>query len=186
MTAALLQAMYAPLDYIHGARVDFALPAADSSETFTPGLRQALNHALIKRLALPVRVDFDLTPADFSAQLIDNWQHLRQVAHLVGCKLARGTLAQHRYFGLLPDATRRFVALPIECPVIPLSAPLQPEQLELHGARYLLALCEQLPAALARRLPLVFAPGVADGVWQGHINRSLLTFAIDYAKTTPN
>ena len=51
-------------------------------------------------------------------------------------------------------------------------------------ADYLVQLQQNLPQALAQRLPLLFAP-VGNGALQGvNLNRSLLTFAFDYAKNT--
>jgi type III secretion system OrgA/MxiK family protein len=175
MNPSLLRVMYAPLDYIHAEH--FPSPRGSLPST----LQQAVNHTLIQRFSLPTKLDFSLTPSDFSQQLVENWKFLSHAAWLLGCRLARGSLAMGGHLAALPVIARRFIELPVPCPACPLNLPLTQPNLEMHGARYLFLLQPQLPDALAQRLALVFAPH-EQGAHQGHaLNRSLLTFAFDFA-----
>ncbi len=74
--------------------------------------------------------------------------------------------------------------MPLTCPAEELTGQVTRSTLELHGGRYLLAFRAQLPTPLAQRLALLLPSGVDLHPWQGAVNRSLLTFAFDYAKTT--
>jgi type III secretion system OrgA/MxiK family protein len=187
MTPQLLRVMYAPLDYIHPDRFSYtgngpagSVPAL----TMVPAISRTINHELIRRYALPVKLDFVLSHTNFSDRLVSEWHQVRRAAWLLGCKLARGSLARNGGYARLPDLARRFVAIPLDCPALELAQPVTSAGLEMHGAAYLLALRGQLPSALAERLPLLFEPATESKIWSGPLNRSLLTFAFDYAKTT--
>lgn len=178
---SLLRVMYAPLDYIHPKR--FKKPVADLSTS----LQQAVNHHLLKQYALPSALDFQLDSRDYSQQLVDGWKLLPKVAWLLGCKIARGSLAVSGRLAALPQVAQRFVALPIPCSAYPSDASVAESDFEQIGARYLYQLQSSLPVALAHRLPLVFAPesdNMDKFISDVPLNRSLLTFAFDYAKNS--
>lgn len=182
MSNVLLRVMYAPLDYVHSQR--FAKPAG----ALSPGVQQAINHHLIKQYSLPTALDFKIDAQDYSQQLIRDWKLLPKVAWLLGCKIARGSLAINGRFVALPQIAQRFIALPIPCSAYPSDVSVNESEFELIGARYLFQLQSSLPVAIARRLPLVFEPlsdnldrFISDDV---PLNRSLLTFAFDYAKNS--
>lgn len=181
---SLLRIMYAPLDYIHHAR--FKKPA----EGLSPSLQQAVNHSLIKRYQLETKFDFTVNSRDFSQHVVNDWRLLPKVAWLLGCKLVRGSLAANGQLATLPDAAHRFVALPIPCPAYQSNMAVSKSDIVLFGARYLYQLQPHLPAAIAQRLPLLFAPDAAlSASVSGDepaltLNRSLLTFAFDYAKNS--
>lgn len=176
MLPSLLRVMYAPLDYIHP--LYFSTP----KEAIPQALQQAVNHALIRRFELGTAVDFKLQSSDFSYLLVQQWHLIPDVAWLLGCKLARGSLAMNGRLASLPDLARQFIELPLACPPVPLTGPVTTESLRSHGARYLFLLQRQLPATLAQRLNLLFAPDVGESDKTAILNRSLLTFAFDYAK----
>jgi len=178
ITSELLRIMYAPLDYIHErhfSKPTCAMPSA---------LQQAVNHELIRRFSLSTAIDFPLQTRDFSHRLVVEWKSVPEVAWLLGCKLARGTLARYGQLATLPNMARRFVELPIACPAVELTMPVTKSSLEMHGARYLFLLQQQLPAALGQRLHLVFEPDKQTNYLECTLNRSLLTFAFDYAKNS--
>lgn len=178
MTAQLLRVMYAPLDYIHSDHFHL------SDVTLAPAVKSAINHQLIRRFDLSTALDFDLRSNDVGRRLVTEWDSVRQAAWLIGCKLARGTLARHGHFAKLPQSARQFVAIPLICPALDLTEPVTRSSLEIHGGRCLLALSPHLPVAIAQRLALLLPSGSERDPWQGPLNRSLLTFAFDYAKTT--
>lgn len=178
---SLLRVMYAPLDYVHPQR--FHKPA----EVLSSGVQQAVNHHLIRQYSLPTALDFSVSSGDFSQRLISDWKLLRKVAWLLGCKIARGSLAMSGQLIALPAVAQRFIALPVPCSATSSDASVSTSDIELIGARYLYQLQPQLPAALGQRLSLVFAPesDTADKLIPDlSLNRSLLTFAFDYAKNS--
>jgi type III secretion system OrgA/MxiK family protein len=183
---SLLRVMYAPFDYVHPQR--FIKPAGFLSA----GVQQALNHHLIKQYQLPTALDFAVETANFSQRLIKDWKLLPTVAWLLGCKIVRGSLAIGGRLAALPEIAQRFVVLPVPCPAYPSTfstgGTLSKSEIELVGARYLRQLQAQLPAALAQRLALVFSPEADNDVDQSipdwSLNRSLLTFAFDYAQNS--
>ena len=178
MMPALLRVMYAPLDYIHPDY--FPAPVCD----LPPAAQQVVNNTLIQKFGLTTSLDFSLKSSDFSQRLVADWHLVPRAAWLLGCKLARGSLAKSGQLATLPDIARRFIELPVACDPIPLNGPITRERLKEHGSRCLVQLQQNLPQALAQRLPLLFAP-VGNGALQGvNLNRSLLTFAFDYAKNT--
>lgn len=181
----LLRVMYAPLDYIHPQR--FKKPV----ESLSGSLQQAINHHLIQQHDLPTALDFAISSGDISQSLVTDWKLLPKAAWLLGCKIARGGLAIGGQFAALPAVAQRFIALPVPCAAYPSDTIVvaRPD-LELIGARYLYQLQPYLPAALAKRLPLVFGPdseqanSTADKVLSElPMNRSLFTFAFDYARS---
>jgi type III secretion system OrgA/MxiK family protein len=174
----LLRIMYAPLDYIHERH--FPKPVC----TMSSALQQAVNHALIKRFSLSTSIDFSLQASDFSQRLVVEWKNISEVAWLLGCKLARGTLARNGQLATLSNVARRFVELPISCPAFELTMPVTKSSLEMHGARYLFLLQQQLPAALRQRMQLIFESDKQTAYPGCTLNRSLLTFAFDYAKNS--
>jgi type III secretion system OrgA/MxiK family protein len=176
MNIDLLRTMYAPLDYIHPKR--FPKPADDLS----PVLQQVINRTLIQRFGLATALDFNLQSSDFSQRLVSDWKNIRRAAWLLGCKLARGNLAFNGQLATLPAAARQFIELPVACPSIPLDSLVDQFSLEMHGSRYVFLLAQHLPTALEQRLRLLFVTEKAphDCV----LNRSLLTFAFDYAKNS--
>ncbi len=177
MMTGLLRVMYAPLDYIHPGhftKPDCALTASE---------QQAINHTLIRRYRLKTSLDFPANSTEI-ARLAAAWGRIPQVAWLLGCKLARGSLAMNGQLAALPASARQFVELPVFCPSLFLNGPMTRAALEMHGARYLFQWQRQLPESLAQRLPLLFAPD-AGGPHESPVpNRSLLTFAFDYAKNS--
>lgn len=179
---SLLRIMYAPLDYVHPQR--FLKPA----EVLSPSLQQAVNHSLIQRFHLATALDFTINSGDFSQRVVTDWGLLRKVAWLLGCKLVRGSLAVSGQLAALPDVASRFVALPLPCPAYPSDVSVSTEDIERIGARYLYQLQPHLPAALAQRLPLLFAPETENtdnaNALPLSLNRSLITFAFDYAKNS--
>ena len=174
-TPALLRVMYAPLDYIHPSY--FPTP----SVALSPSVQLAVNHILIERFSLSTNIDFKLQASDFTQRLVSDWKLIPQVAWLLGCKLARGSLTMRGQLAGLPLMARRFIELPALCPACPLEFPITREKLELHGARYLAQLQSQLPHALAQRFSLMFAPEIHPTHPGVTLNRSLLHFAFDYA-----
>jgi type III secretion system OrgA/MxiK family protein len=178
MNSDLLRIMYAPLDYIHSNH--FAAPTV----TLTPALEQAINHTLIQRYALSTEINFLPQSSDFSLRLVSEWKNIPAAAWLLGCKLARGSLARSGQLATLPTIARRFIELPIACPAIELATPLVKSSLAVHGGRYLFLLKQNLPAALGQRLPLFFESDMAVEHHRCTLNRSLLTFAFDYAKNS--
>ena len=178
MTPALLRVMYAPIDYIHPHY--FPTPTVQLS----PALQTAVNHVLIERYALIKSIDFRLETRNFSEQVVANWKHVPKIAWLLGCKLARGSLALNGQLASLPREARSFIELPIACPAEPVDLKINRNKLELLGARYLYQLHSQLPAALGQRLELMFAPDMRQPLNGGGLNRSLLNFAFDHAKIT--
>lgn len=189
LSTLLLRVMYAPLDYVHPQR--FAKPAG----LLSSGVQQAVNHHLIKQYSLPTTLDFTLGSGDFSQRLVNEWKLLPIVAWLLGCKIVRGSLAMNGQFPVLPAVAQRFIALPVPCPALPSAVSVSKSDIELIGARYLSQLSPHLPLAIAKRLPLVFAPEpgdkenllsdlLSDSSVNSPINRSLLTFAFDYAKNS--
>jgi type III secretion system OrgA/MxiK family protein len=187
LSNSLLRVMYAPLDYVHTQR--FQQPALALSS----GMQQAVNHHLIKQYSLPTVLDFSVSSNDFSQRLISDWKLLPVVAWLLGCKIARGSLAMSGQLAALPALAQRFIALPVPCSAIASDVSVSKEEIEQIGARYLYQLKPQLPAAIAERLPLVFAPESAPEsdnadklIPDLSLNRSLLTFAFDYAKNSSN
>jgi type III secretion system OrgA/MxiK family protein len=180
---SILRVMFAPLDYIHPQR--FSKPA----EALSSGVQQAVNHHLIKQYSLPTALDFSVSSGDFSQRLISEWKLLPKVAWLLGCKIARGSLAMSGKLVGLPAVAQQFIALPLPCPATASDLAVSTADIEQIGARYLYQLKPQLPAAIAERLPLVFAPEsdtVDKLIPDLSLNRSLLTFAFDYAKNTSN
>ena len=174
MNTALLRIMYAPLDYIHPAYL--VRPAGSLS----PAVQLALNHLLIQRFSLITESDQLLPLNDLSAQVVSAWALLPQVAWLIGCKLARGTLAMNGQLASLSPLARQFIALPVSCPGIELSLPWSKENVTMHGAAAVLA--QTWPMALQQRLKLLFDPQTPAQLVGGTINRSLLSFAFDYAQ----
>jgi len=177
-TPALLRVMYAPLDYIHPHY--FPRPAA----ALTPSVQMAVNHTLIERFALSTSINFHLQVNDFSQRLVAEWKLVPQVTWLLGCKLARGSLAMGGQLANLPEHARRFIELPVICPACGIEAPVTRDKLELHGARYLAELRSQLPSALGQRFSLMFQPESQHPLPGVALNRSLLNFAFDYAKNS--
>lgn len=178
MNAALLRVMYAPVEYIH--QDHFPTPEI----ALTPAMQQAINNSLIRTFSLSTQLDFSLQASDFSQRLVRDWDLIKQAAWLLGCKLARGSMVMSGQLSRLPVHARRFIELPIACPSLVLGAPISQGRLENHGARYLYLLRNNLPHALGQRLPLMFS-SVEQNAHQGIIlNRSLLTFAFDYAQNT--
>lgn len=174
MNIALLRVLYAPLDYIHpvySVRPESGLPSA---------VQLALNHALIQRFSLTTQMDHLLPLNDFTARLVEAWALIPQVAWLLGCKLARGTLALNGQLAGLAPVARQFIALPVACPSIELTLPCTKENIIMHGAAALLA--QQWSPMLHQRLRLLFAPETADELAGCKINRSLVNFALDYAQ----
>jgi type III secretion system OrgA/MxiK family protein len=178
MMPALLRVMYAPLDYIHPDY--FPTPECE----ITPALQQAVNHTLIKRFELTTALDFSLKSSDFSQRLVADWHLAQRAAWLLGCKMARGSLAKTGRLATLPQLARRFIELPIACNPVELAGAITDARLEAHGARYLIQLQQQLPQALAQRLPLLFSRDESGPLQGMALDRSLLTFAFDYAKNT--
>jgi type III secretion system OrgA/MxiK family protein len=178
---SLLRVMYAPLDYIHPKR--FLKPTEDLS----PCVQQVVNNHLIKQYNLLTALDFSVGSDNFSQPLVSGWRLLPRVARLLGCKIARGSMARNGQFVALPLVAQRFISLPVPCPAYPSDASFSESDIELIGARYLYQQKPHLPAALAQRLSLVFAPEV-ENIDQTMpsltFNRSLLTFAFDYAKNS--
>ena len=89
----------------------------------------------------------------------------------------------------LPAIAQRFIALPLPCPAIASDISVSTADIEQIGARYLSQLQAQLPPALAERLFLVFAPEsdqIVKLIPDLSLNRSLLTFAFDYAQNPSN
>jgi type III secretion system OrgA/MxiK family protein len=180
MNPALLRVMYAPMDYIH--QDYFSAPGT----LLTPCMQQAVNHILIQRFSLLTKLDFSLQTSDFSQRLVQDWNLIPTVAWLLGCKLARGNMVIGGHIARLPVSARRFVELPIECPSVGLNVPVTKSHLEMHGARYLYILMRHLPLALGQRLPLMFGNGEQSPHSGLVLNRTLLTFAFDYATNTSN
>ena len=178
MNSDLLRIMYAPLDYIHANH--FAAPTI----ALAPALEQAINHTLIQRYALSTEINFSLQSSDFSQRLVSDWKNIPEAAWLLGCKLARGSLARSGQLATLPLVARRFIELPIACPAIELAVPLVKSRLAKHGGRYLFLLQKNLPIALGQRLPLFFESDLPVSPHGCTVNRSLLTFAFDYAKNS--
>lgn len=178
MTPSLLRVMYAPLDYVHVTR--FSKPGCGLSRA----VQQSVNRTLIQRYELTTALDFSISTGDFSQRLVDDWELLPTVAWLLGCKLARGSLARSGQLAALPVAAHRFIALPIACPACSSEIRVSSAQIELLGARYLYQLQENLPRALAQRLSLVFPADYDVMPINLSLNRSLLTFAFDYAKNS--
>jgi len=178
--SALLRVMYAPLDYIHP---DY-FPAA--VVPLAPVVQQAVNHTLIQRFSLATKLDFSLKTSDFSKRLVADWHLIPQVAYLLGCKLARGSLAVNGKLAELPVNARRFVELPVACPACYLAEPVTKANIELCGAHYLYLLQQHLPSALGQRLKLMFSTEKQVVSESMVLNRSLLTFAFDYAKNSSN
>lgn len=176
MMPSLLRVMYAPLDYIHPHY--FQTP----KEMIPQPLQQVVNHGLIQRLKLNTAVDFKLQSSDFSHLLVQKWDLISDVAWLLGCKLARGSLAVNGHLATLPNVARQFIELPLACPPHELVGAVTEDSIRLHGARYIFLLKQQLPVALAQRLSLLFSPEAGDADNASVLNRSLLTFAFDYAK----
>jgi type III secretion system OrgA/MxiK family protein len=177
MLPKLLRVMYAPLDYIH--------PGHFAASSIPQPLHHAVNHTLIQRFGLATAIDFQLQSADLSHLLVQEWHAIGDVAWLLGCKLARGSFAMNGQLLALPGVARQFIELPLACPAMPLAGPLgaaDADKIRQHGARYLFLLKQKLPAALAQRLTLMFAPEVGEPDPGVILNRSLLTFAFDYAK----
>jgi type III secretion system OrgA/MxiK family protein len=156
-------------------------------------VQQAVNHHLIQKYGLPTALDFSVDSGEFTQQLVNDWKLLPTVAWLLGCKMMRGSLALGGRLAALPEMARRFVVLPVPCPAYP-PAPgvvLERDDIEQIGGRYLLQLQSYLPAALAQRLALMFAlekelnnESVDPALPELSLNRSLLTFAFDYAKNS--
>jgi type III secretion system OrgA/MxiK family protein len=180
MMPSLLRVMYAPLDYIHPHHFQ---PTKDA---ISPLLQRAINHGLIKRFSLNTAIDFKLQASDFSHLLVSHWDLTPHVAWLLGCKLARGSLARDGHLATLPGVARQFIELPLACPAFELNEELTAENIRLHGARYIFLLKQHLPVALAQRLCLLFGPASGADMQIAHLNRSLLTFAFDYAKNFKN
>ena len=178
MTPSLLRVMYAPLDYVHATR--FAKPGFALSRA----VQQSINRTLIQRYELGTTLDFSIGYGDFSQRLVEEWDLLPTVAWLLGCKLARGSLARSGQLATLPIAAHRFIALPIACPACSSDIRVADAQIELLGARYLYQLQANLPQALAQRLSLVFSADKDVAPLDLSLNRSLLTFAFDYAKNS--
>jgi len=179
----LLRVMYAPLDYVHPQRFP------KTTEALSAGVQQTVNHHLIKQYSLSTALDFSVRPGDFSQRLISDWKLLPKVAWLLGCKIARGSLAMSGQLAALPAVAQRFIALPLPCPATASDASVSTTDIEQIGARYLCQLQPQLPDALAQRLPLVFAPESDNAdklIPDLSLNRSLITFAFDYAKNSSN
>ena len=180
MMHTLLRVMYAPLDYIHP---DY-FPAV--VVPLEPAIQQAVNHTLIQRFSLSTTLDFSLKTSDFSKRLVSDWHLIPQVSFLLGCKLARGSLAVGGKLAALPDTARRFIELPIACPICDLNMPVTKAGIELCGAHYLYLLRQHLPTALGQRLALLFPPEGSKVTEPMVLSRSLLTFAFDYAKNSAN
>ena len=174
MNTALLRVMYAPLDYLHPAY--FSRPGVDLSAA----VQLALNHSLIERFALTTQWEQTLPLNEITARLVSSWALIPEMAWLIGCKLARGSLALNGQLARLSPLARQFIALPVACPGIELTLPCTKENLTLHGAPVLLAL--PWPAALQQRLRLLFAPEFPDQITACKINRPLINFAMDYAQ----
>lgn len=176
-----LSVLYDPASYIHPQRMMVPVGAGRALLTL-------LNQQILLTYQLPL-LGGGIRECAIATRLIADWACLRAAAGLLGAKLARGYLVRS---GRLADAslrTRRFVALPIPCLSVdpPLSLS-KAEQLEAVGAAYLKCLLPSLPAAVAARLSLPFAPGVwsALSLPTGSVlDPSLLYFALDYAKTDP-
>ena len=176
MNTAMLRVMYAPLDYIHP--VYFSRPIG----VLSPTVQLALNHLLIQRFALITTLD-QLHPLnDFTASVVSAWLMIPQATWLLGCKLARGTLAMNGQLAALAPVARQFIALPVACPAIELNMPCTKENLTMHGAAALLA--QAWPSALQQRLRLLFDPQTPDQLAGCKINRSLINFALDYAQNS--
>ena len=174
MNTALLRVMYAPLDYIHPAYL------ARSESTLSSTVQLVLNHLLIQRFAL-ITESGQLHPLnDFTARAVSAWTSIPEVAWLIGCKLARGTLAMNGQLASLPPVARQFISLPVACPGVALTEPCTKENIIMHGGSALLA--QPWPPALQQRLKLLFDPATSEQPAGCKINRSLINFAFDYAQ----
>jgi type III secretion system OrgA/MxiK family protein len=152
--------IYNPLGYIHPQRL--SLPAGFEA----PAQRAAINAMLLRRYRL------EATPiaseqAAAAGLLLKHWFRLPQIALLLGCQRLRLSLARRGALLRLPLWAQTFASLPL-LPQIGLepaadAAHVQGDQgdhsvLLRHGMQQMGIALGPLPAALAQRMPLMFAP----------------------------
>jgi type III secretion system OrgA/MxiK family protein len=174
--------MFDPLAYIHPERLH--LPAIFDS----PAQRAAINRLLIARYRLDLpRLPQPLQSArprnETEELLLKHWLHLPQIVFLLGCQRLRLALARRGGLLRLPASARAFITLPLLPPALQGEPANESETgpsagrarsavapapdhatLLRHGLRQLDLGLGGLPALLAQRLPLLFAPEIDDAV----------------------
>lgn len=185
--------IYNPLGYIHPQRL--SLQAGFEA----PAQRAAINAMLLRRYRL------EATPiaseqAAAAGLLLKHWFRLPQIALLLGCQRLRLSLARRGALLRLPLWAQSFAGLPL----LPQTGPdLAPDAVHAshddhgvllrHGMQQLGIALGPLPAALAQRMPLMFAPAfdaTAAPVCTAEETRTpahslTLTMAIQHVKRYP-
>jgi type III secretion system OrgA/MxiK family protein len=189
--------MFDPLAYIHPDR--FSLPPGFD----TPAQRMAINRLLLTRYQLTSEAMPAVLPArqnDAAKLVLNHWFVLPQIVFLLGCRRLRLALSRRGAVLRLPAAAQAFLALPLLMQAgradeaSEASNAMAPDRNALmrEGARQLHLTLGELPAALSRRMALLFAPAFDDAAVQDdfHDMRDpahalTLTMAIQHVKRNP-
>lgn len=179
----LFRILYHPLEYTHPNH----LPAGwDKVEKGDEPLLNYWLHARYQLAHLPddCRLHNNLTPL-----LLQHWQRLPLIAHLVGGYLLRTTLLRHGLMLFMDPQLMAFIALPLLHQVHFTGPAPGASQTQACGASFILSQCPTLPHALRQRfflqfpasveLPTLSAPLIPD-----HIN--LFKMALNYANCYPS
>ncbi|OHX10895.1 hypothetical protein BI347_20115 [Chromobacterium sphagni] len=173
--------LFDPLGYLHRRRLQ--LPQTMDE----PGQRAIINDMLIAAYRLDSGWPAD-SPNSLTRQWLRHWHRLPQAAYLMGSQLLRAGLAWQGASLRLPSWARDFSAMPLQT-----RAGHRPQQAINHadllaaGYGQLLGWSNQLPPALAQRLPLLFPPeSSAAAVPDASPDPLLLTLALQYAQRHPH
>jgi type III secretion system OrgA/MxiK family protein len=194
--------MFDPLAYIHPDR--FSLPPGFD----TPAQRSVINRLLLTRYQLTSEAMPAALPAlsarqgdgDAAKLVLNHWFSLPQIVFLLGCQRLRPALSRRGAVLRLPAAAQAFLALPLLMQAgradeaSEASKAMAPDRNALmrEGARQLHLTLGELPAALTRRMALLFTPAFDDAAVQDdfHDMRDpahalTLTMAIQHVKRNP-
>jgi type III secretion system OrgA/MxiK family protein len=143
--------MFDPLAYIHPERL--RMPAGFDA----PAQRSTINRLLLDRYRLEAPPVGQQTHAE--KFLLKHWLDLPQIILLLGCQRLRLALTRRGASLRLPASVQAFMTLPLLSP-LPLPQAANPDRADIlrQGMQQLRISLGQLPAALAQRLPLLFAP----------------------------
>lgn len=176
-TGHLLKIMYCPSMYCHASY----LMGEQHEQVLFNGV--LLNYWLISYYQLE-DLPGSWSPDCITASLIiNNWQQLNRLAHLIGGYLLRSQLLRRGEILATDKKLQSFISLPLAHHVV---IKYQPGLSTMScGAAYILALAEEIPFALHQRIKMNFSrdeklPDIDVLPIPEHIN--LLKMGIAYAK----
>lgn len=178
LSDALQCVLFEPLSYLHPQRVH--IPA---NLTVRSAAQAAANELLLHAYRLEVRCAA-LSP--LARQWVRHWNHLPQVAYLIGCHTLRAELAWGGGGLNLPVWAHPFttIVLPVTQPAG--QAVTSHDILLKTGYSQLLPWASKLPEPLEQRFPLLFPSNIDTVALQPAADPLILTLALQHAQRYPN